>query len=130
MINDPMDREAIKDRIVELQGILDECEVVLNSKDSPFWGILKRTYQAKVLAYKQDCYSAAESEDKSIRNFLGRMEGVEWAVAVVEEDFLNQAKRAKEELRLLKEQLKEAEGIDASVNAMLQTPMNHDPGTL
>lgn len=125
-----MTKDDIIHRIGELQTILDECEVILTGRDSKFWEILRRTYEAKVQSFKQDCYQAAESEDKSIRNFLGRMEGLEWAVALVEEDFISQARRAKEEILSLRAQLKELEEIDRGVESIVRDPMYQQPGTI
>lgn len=125
-----MTKDEIRNRICELQTILKECEIILNGKDSEFWGILQRIYRAQSESYKQSTFAAAEDEHKSIRNFIGKQEGVDWCISVVETDFIDQAKRAKEELLNLKEQLVEIEEIDKGVDSIIQDPMYQQSGTI
>lgn len=125
-----MTRSDIITRIGELQTVLDECEVILNGRDSAFWQIIRRIYEAQIKSYRASTRQAAEAEDRSIRNFIGKEEGIEWAIDVVELDFLDQAKRAKSELTSLQAQLKELEEIDRGVDSLIQDPMYQQPGTI
>ena len=90
-----MTKDEIKLRQDQLHTILNECQLIVNGSGSDFWGLLRRTLKQKSESYKQDCYAAAEDEHKSIRNFLGRMEAIDWIINLVDVDFLDQARRAR-----------------------------------
>lgn len=122
--------QEINARMMELDSVLKECELMINGRDSDFWQVLKRTYEAQVKSYRTSSRSAAESDLKSIRNFIGKEEGLEWAIDVVENDFLEQARRAKEELLQLREQLKELNDIDKGVESIIGDPSNIELGLL
>lgn len=123
----PLDN--IKQRIAELAVALEECEIMVNGMDSAFWQILRRTYLSQLQVYKDSTRSAAETEDKSIRNFIGKEEGLEWAINEPSA-FLDQAKRIKEELASLQSQLKELNQINEGVDSIMQDPMYRQPGTI
>lgn len=123
-----MERQEILDRLRQVTTIIRECEIIVNSIDSPFWDIVRRTLKSQVEIYKQDAYSAAETEDKSIRNFLGRMQGLEWTLNLVERDFADQYQRAREEKQTLEEQLVEVERLDRDVESIITDPMLQNPG--
>ena len=58
------------------------------------------------------------------------MEAIDWIINLVDVDFLDQARRAQEELLALQKQSKELEEIDKGVDSIIQDPMYREPGTL
>ena len=126
-LNDP---EAIMQRIRQIADLQRDCEVILNGRQGDFWGHLRRTIQAQAQKYLSDCYEAAERSDKEIRNFLGRMEALDWVVALVDKDFEDQARRLHEERRSLEALLEQEKALESAIENDLQGPMYQNPGLI
>lgn len=113
-----------------IDQIIEEGNIIEGFIGSDAWRIVHRTARALVDNYRRDSYDAAKDETKSVRNFLGRMEGIEELLRIIETDFIEARTRALDEKRSRQQATDEARAIDAATADALGTPMLNRPATL
>ena len=111
-----------------LNQVIDEGNEIEQLVKSKAWEILRRTVLAQITNYRADCYDAAKDSSKNLGNYLGRMEGLEWLLGLVERDFIEARDRALVERQTAETLRKETEELDRGVSESLGTPVFQKPG--
>lgn len=106
----------IKARLDSLHQVIREGDVIDGFLRTEAWTIIQRTLEAQSKVYKDEAFEAARSDDKSIKNFLGRQEGIEWVINLLQSSFINTRNAAMQEKKDLQEQAREEQELDAGVH--------------
>lgn len=118
------------DTLNALDTVIGEGNTIEGFLASDAWAILKKTINAQIANYKEDCYDAAKSTGKNIAAFLGRMEALEWIVNCVEHDFIDARNKALVEKQTAEELTREEEEINRGVSEGIGNQVFHKPGTI
>ena len=79
--------ESYQKRLRELELIIEECNLVSNNLNSEFWGLVHRTLTSLIKSYKEEVFKNSEKKDVEIRALLGKMEGLEYFLEIMENNF-------------------------------------------
>lgn len=121
-----MDRQKFE----TLTQIIEEGNEIEGFLASKAWEIIRRTVRAQIESYRTDCYDAAKDMTKNLGNFLGRMEGLETLLRLIENDFSEAKRGALAERESMLELERESQDLDTAANQELSSPMLIKPGTI
>ncbi len=111
-----------------LNQVIEEGNEIEQLTKSRAWEILRRTILAQITNYRSDCYDAAKDATKNLGNYLGRMEGLEWLLSLVERDFAAARDGALAERQNAETLAKQQAELDRGVAENLGTPVFQKPG--
>lgn len=114
-----------------LDQIIEEGNAIEGLLGTDAWRILRRTIEAQIAGYREDCYEAAKDLSKNIGNYLGRMEALEALLRTIEMDFMRARDRALAERDARRTADREQAELDQNVTDHFSVPsFQAKPGTI